>query len=136
MLRNERDWVLVFNIPRIEAAIKAGKFITLGDSKVPVVDGRKTDGKDSAFTRYIPVPKNPHGLNTSPDGKYFIANGKLSPTVSMIAIDRLDDLFDDRYKDPREVIIAEPELGQGPLHTTSDGSGNAYKDRNSTRLNS
>src|SRR3546814_1445836 len=60
MMRNERDWVVVFNIPRIEAAIKAGKFITLDGSKVPVVDGRKTDGKDSAFTRYIPVLKNPH----------------------------------------------------------------------------
>ncbi|MFD2884223.1 TAT-dependent nitrous-oxide reductase [Pseudomonas lini] len=126
MMRNERDWVVVFNIPRIEAAIKAGKFITLEDSKVPVVDGRKTDGKDSEFTRYIPVPKNPHGLNTSSDGKYFIANGKLSPTVSMIAIDRLDDLFADKFKDPREVIVAEPELGLGPLHTTFDGRGNAY----------
>ena len=25
MMRNERDWVVVFNIPRIEAAVKAGK---------------------------------------------------------------------------------------------------------------
>ncbi|WP_216367281.1 hypothetical protein [Aeromonas media] len=30
MMRNERDWVVVFNIPRIEAAIKAGKFVTRG----------------------------------------------------------------------------------------------------------
>nr|WP_298145380.1 TAT-dependent nitrous-oxide reductase [uncultured Pseudomonas sp.] len=122
MMRNERDWVVVYNIPRIEAAIKAGKFTTLGDSKVPVVDGRA----GSELTRYIPVPKNPHGLNTSPDGKYFIANGKLSPTVSMIAIDRLDDLFDNKLKDPRDTIAAEPELGLGPLHTTYDGRGNAY----------
>ncbi|WP_283188089.1 TAT-dependent nitrous-oxide reductase [Pseudomonas sp. PMCC200344] len=126
MMRNERDWVVVFNIPRIEAAIKAGKFITLDGSKVPVVDGRKTDGKDSAFTRYIPVPKNPHGLNTSPDGKYFIANGKLSPTCTIIAIAKLDDLFDDKFKDPRDVVVGEPELGLGPLHTTYDGRGNAY----------
>ncbi|GAB3017400.1 TAT-dependent nitrous-oxide reductase [Bowmanella dokdonensis] len=126
MMRNERDWVVVFNIPAIEKAVKAGKHVTLGDSKVPVVDGRKKGGKDSAFTRYIPVPKNPHGLNTSPDGKYFIANGKLSPTVTMIAIDRLDDLFADKLKDPRETVAAEPELGLGPLHTTFDGRGNAY----------
>jgi len=125
-MRNERDWVVVFDIPAIEAEIKAGRFITLGDSKVPVVDGRKKEGKDSRVTRYIPVPKNPHGCNTSPDGKYFIANGKLSPTCSVIAIDKLPDLFAGKLKDPRECIVAEPELGLGPLHTTYDGRGNAY----------
>src|SRR5690554_7437445 len=50
MMRNERDWVTVFNIPRIEAEIKAKRFITLGDSKVPVVDGRKKNGKNSKVT--------------------------------------------------------------------------------------
>lgn len=126
MMRNERDWVVVFNIPRIEAAIKAGKFITLDGSKVPVVDGRKNEGKDSTFTRYIPVPKNPHGINMTPDGKYFIAAGKLSPTCTIIATAKLDDLFDDKFKDPRDAVVGEPELGLGPLHTTYDGRGNAY----------
>ncbi|HJE29194.1 MAG TPA: TAT-dependent nitrous-oxide reductase, partial [Pseudomonas nitrititolerans] len=126
MMRNERDWVVVFDIHAIEKAVKAGKFITLGDSKVPVVDGRKKDGKNSEFTRYVPVPKNPHGLNTSSDGKYFIANGKLSPTCSMIAIDMLPDLFAGKLKDERDVVVGEPELGLGPLHTTFDGRGNAY----------
>lgn len=126
MMRNERDWVVIFNVERIEAAIKAGNFKTLSDSKVPVVDGRKKDGKNSTLTRYIPVPKNPHGLNTSPDGKYFIANGKLSPTCSIIQLDKLDDLFDDKFEDERAVIVGEPELGLGPLHTTFDGRGNAY----------
>src|SRR5690554_2591488 len=120
-MRNDRDWVVVFNVERIEAAIKAGNFKTIGNSKVPVVDGR---GK-SDVTRYIPVPKNPHGLNTSPDGKYFIANGKLSPTCSVIQIDKLDDLFDDKIE-LRDTIVAEPELGLGFLHTTFDGRGNAY----------
>ncbi|WP_416740843.1 TAT-dependent nitrous-oxide reductase [Pseudomonas sp. NFX71] len=126
MMRNERDWVVVFNIPRIEAAIKAGRFITLDGSKVPVVDGRKNEGKDSTFTRYIPVPKNPHGINMTPDGKYFIAAGKLSPTCTIIATAKLDDLFDDKFKDPRDAVVGEPELGLGPLHTTYDGRGNAY----------
>ncbi|WP_022962623.1 TAT-dependent nitrous-oxide reductase [Halopseudomonas pelagia] len=122
MMRAERDWVVVFNIARIEAAVKKGEFTTLGDSKVPVVNGRA----GSKLTRYIPIPKNPHGCNTSPDGKYFVVAGKLSPTASMIAIDRLDDLFDDKFEDPREAVIAEVELGLGPLHTTFDGRGNAY----------
>ncbi|SFR56220.1 nitrous oxide reductase apoprotein [Marinobacter daqiaonensis] len=120
-MRNDRDWVVVFNIERIEAAVRNGDFRTIGDSKVPVVNGRK----GSELTRYIPVPKNPHGLNTSPDGKYFIANGKLSPTVSVIAIEKLDDIFADRIE-LRDAIVAEPELGLGPLHTTFDGRGNGY----------
>ncbi|MCL6416662.1 nitrous-oxide reductase [Aestuariirhabdus sp. Z084] len=121
MIASERDWTVVFNLPRIEAAVKAGKFQTIGDSKVPVLDGRK--GSD--LTRYIPVPKSPHGINTSPDGKYFVANGKLSPTVSLIAIDKLDDLFEDKIE-PRDTIVGEPELGLGPLHTAFDKRGNAY----------
>ncbi|WP_404364699.1 TAT-dependent nitrous-oxide reductase [Marinobacter sp.] len=120
-MRNDRDWVVVFNVERIEAAVKNGDFKTVGDSDVPVVDGRE----GSKLTRYIPVPKNPHGLNTSPDGKYFVANGKLSPTCSIIQIDKLDDVFDDKIE-LRDAIVAEPELGLGPLHTTYDGRGNAY----------
>jgi len=123
MIAAERDHVVVFDLDAIKAAVKAGNYKTYGDSKVPVVDGRR-DAK-SKFTRYIPIPKSPHGLNTSPDGKYFMANGKLSPTVSVIAIDKLDALFKDTIK-PRDTVVAEPELGLGPLHTAFDGRGNAY----------
>ncbi|MDX1755376.1 MAG: TAT-dependent nitrous-oxide reductase [Marinobacter sp.] len=121
-MRNDRDWVVVFDIEAIAAAVKAGNHQTIGDSSVPVVDGRH----GSEFTRYIPVPKNPHGLNTSPDGQYFIANGKLSPTATIIAIDRLGDLFAGSLDNERDVVVGEPELGLGPLHTTFDGRGNAY----------
>jgi nitrous-oxide reductase len=121
MISAERDHVVIFNLERCEAAIKAGNFKTYNGNNVPVLDGRK----GSELTRYIPVPKSPHGMNTSPNGKYFVANGKLSPTVSVIAIDRLDDLFADKIK-PRDAIVAEPELGLGPLHTAFDNKGNAY----------
>ena len=122
-MRNERDWLVVFDVHAIEKAVKAGKFITIGDSKVPVVDGRKK--ANSAFTRYIPVPKSPHGINTSPDGEYFVANGKLSPTVTIVEINKLPDLFAGKIKE-RDTVVAEPELGLGPLHTAFDGRGNAY----------
>jgi len=121
MITAERDHVVVFNLARCEAALKAGKFKTYNGNKVPVLDGRK--GSD--LTRYIPVPKSPHGMNTSPDGKYFMANGKLSPTVSIISIAKLDDLFEDKIK-PRDTIVGEPELGLGPLHTAFDQNGYAY----------
>lgn len=122
MMQSERDWVVVFNLKRIEEAIKAGNFKNIGQSKVPVVDGRH----GSELTMYIPVPKSPHGLNSSPDGKYFAANGKLSPTVSVMAWSKVDSYFDGKLKDPRDAVIAEPQLGLGPLHTAYDGRGYAY----------
>ncbi len=118
----ERDWAVIFNIPRIEAAIKAGHYKHVGNSKVPVLDGRH----GSKLTLYIPVPKSPHGINVTPDGKYVVANGKLSPTCTVISWTKVDDWFAGKLKDPRDTVVAEPELGLGPLHTAYDGRGYAY----------
>jgi nitrous-oxide reductase len=119
MTSAEQDWVVIFNIQRIEEAVKKGDYKLM--SGVPVVDGRH----GSQYTRYVPISNNPHGMNTAPDGIHVVANGKLSPTVSVMDVRLFDDLFNDKIK-PRDVIVAEPELGLGPLHTAFDGKGNAF----------
>ncbi|WP_298234942.1 TAT-dependent nitrous-oxide reductase [uncultured Azohydromonas sp.] len=128
MMSAERDACLFFNIARIEEAVKAGKFKTVGDSKVPVVDGTREANKDpkTALTAYVSVPKNPHGVNASPDGKYFICAGKLSPTGTVIELQKVLDWFDGKLENIDQAIVAEVELGLGPLHTAFDGRGNAY----------
>jgi len=119
MTSAERDWAVVFDIKAIEAGVKKGDFKKING--VPVLDGRK----GSKYTRYIPVPNSPHGVNTAPDGKHVVINGKLSPTVTVIDVRLLPKLFKDKIK-PRDTVVAEPELGLGPLHTAFDGKGNAY----------
>ncbi|WP_296229088.1 TAT-dependent nitrous-oxide reductase [Ralstonia sp. UBA689] len=128
MMSAERDACVFFNVARIEAAVKAGKTFTIGTSKVPVVDGTKAANTDpkTALTCYVPVPKNPHGVNASPDGKYYACSGKLSPTATLIEHDLVLKWFNGELKEPRDCVVAEPEIGLGPLHTGFDNRGNAY----------
>lgn len=119
MSANPTDWVVIFNVKRIEEALEKGDYEEINGVKV--VDG--THG--SPYTRYVSVPSSPHGCNAAPDGIHIILNGKLSPTVTVLDVRKLDDFFDDKITE-EDVIVAQPELGLGPLHTAFDGQGNAF----------
>lgn len=119
MTSSEQDHCVIFDIKAIEQAVASGDFTEM--SGVPVVDGRK----GSKYTRYVPISNSPHGCNTAPDGRHVVINGKLSPTVSVIDVTKVPDVFADKIE-PRGCIVAEPELGLGPLHTAFDGKGNCF----------
>jgi len=119
MTAHDWSWAVVFNIKRIEQAVASGDYKEINGVKV--LDGRH----GSKYTRYIPVPGSPHGANAAPDGIHVVFNDKLSPTVTVIDVRKLDDMFDDKIK-PRDVVVAEPQVGLGPLHTAFDGKGNAF----------
>jgi len=128
MMSAERDSCVFFNIARIEEAVKAGRTFKIPGSDVPIVDGTKAANPDpkTAVTFYVPVPKNPHGVNISPDGKYYACSGKLSPTATLISHELVLKWFEGELNDPRDVVVAEPEIGLGPLHSAFDGRGNCY----------
>jgi nitrous-oxide reductase len=107
MIQYDRDAVAAIDIAAAEKAIAAGRGQVCNG--VPILDPAENAG----VLTLIPVPKNPHGVNVTPDGRYAIAAGKLSPTVTIIDAHTLK-------------IVAEPEVGLGPLHTTFDDRGNAF----------
>src|SRR6478672_6949912 len=107
MLQYDRDALAAIDIPAAEKAIAAGRGQVRNG--VPILDPEENPG----VLTLIPVPKNPHGINVTPDGRYAIAAGKLSPTVTVIDAHTLK-------------VVAEPEVGLGPLHTTFDNRGNCY----------
>jgi nitrous oxide reductase len=88
MMANEQDWVVIFNLKRIEEAVRRKDYREIGG--VPVLDG--THG--SALTRYVPVANSPHGINTAPwstghwQARAMAASSSTLPGVSPICSTR------------------------------------------------
>ncbi|MBV0925871.1 nitrous-oxide reductase [Halomicroarcula limicola] len=123
MTRDDRDYLKAFDIPAIEKAVENGRYDRTVNG-VPIVDGTRSSALnegDRPVVQYIPTPKSPHCVEVGPDGKYAFIAGKLSPTVTMLDLEKLGSV-----SDPADAVVGRPKVGLGPLHTTFDGNGHAY----------
>ncbi len=86
---------------------------------------------------FAPEPRNPHGVDVSPDGNYIVVSGKLDPNATVYTIERIEAAIENEDIEGYDpfgvpilrfdaVVEAQVELGGGPLHTQYDGEGNAY----------
>jgi len=131
--KNNFDYLQVIDWKKAEQVVAAGKFVKSNGMRVVPLDVAASEG----ILHFIPEPRNPHGVDVSPDGHYILIAGKLDPHVTVFSIEKIKDAIAAKSyqgKDPYGVpiismdaaLVAQVEVGAGPLHTQFDGKGNAY----------
>ncbi|MDQ0215627.1 nitrous-oxide reductase [Oikeobacillus pervagus] len=130
--QNDRDYIVLINWKKLEGEVAKGNYKEI--EGVKMVDPR--DYKGAIYA--IPVSKSPHGVDVTPDGKRFIAAGKLAPLMTVFSFEKAfeaiekEDYSDEKFGIPvlpyKKVMEREvdPPGALGPLHTQFDDKGNAY----------
>jgi nitrous-oxide reductase len=128
--QKDRDYIAAVNWKTAEEAVKAGKFKMLAGIKV--INPKDVPG----VVYFIPCAKSPHGVDVTPDGKYFIGSGKLASITTAFSVEKMLKAIQDKNFSGEEdgipvlnydaVKEAEVNVGLGPLHTQFDDQGYAY----------
>ena len=132
--QNDRDFIIAVNWKAAEKAAEDSK-------NYKIIDGVKVMNPNDVpgLVYFIPCPKSPHGIDVTPDGKYLIGNGKLSPVVAVFDFELFLKAIENKNYEEEEwkgwkipvvkyeaVNVAEVPVGLGPLHTQFDNEGYAY----------
>ena len=131
--QRDTDYLHIFNWKKAaEVAEQAGKTEVINGMRVIRIPTAVEEG----ILFLAPEPKSPHGADVTPDGKYITVAGKLDPHVTIYSFDKImkaiesgkwtTDEFGIPVLDFDAVMLAQVELGLGPLHTQYDNQGNAY----------
>ena len=131
--QRDTDYLHIFNWKKAaEVAEQAGKTEVLNGMRVIRIPTAVEEG----ILFLAPEPKSPHGADVTPDGKYITVAGKLDPHVTIYSFEKImkaieagewtTDDFGIPVLDFDDVMLAQVELGLGPLHTQYDDKGNAY----------
>jgi len=128
----DRDFIVLFNWKELEKMVADGQYDEVTGQKMIFPE------KHKGGIYLVPVAKSPHGVDVTPDGKHFIASGKLAPAMTVFSFEKAfeaiekQDFAGERNGIPiinydsvmeREV---NPENALGPLHTQFDDKGMAY----------
>lgn len=128
----DRDFIVLFNWKELEKMVSDGQYDEVTGQKMIFPE------KHKGGIYLVPVAKSPHGVDVTPDGKHFIASGKLAPSMTVFSFEKAfeaiknQDFAGERNGIPiinydsimeREV---NPENALGPLHTQFDDKGMAY----------
>jgi nitrous-oxide reductase len=128
----DRDYIVLFNWKELAQMVKEGKYEDVNGQKVIFPE------KQKGGIYLVPVAKSPHGVDVTPDGKYFIASGKLAPTMTVFSFEKAFKAVENKkfagerngipILDYKSVMQREvnPENALGPLHTQFDDKGMAY----------
>jgi nitrous-oxide reductase len=130
--QRDMDYLHIFNWKKAEEVYKAGKAEVINGMPVIRIPTAVAEG----ILYFAPEPKSPHGVDITPDGKYVVIAGKLDPHVTVYSMDKIQQAIADKNWTPDEfgvpvlnydaVMLAQVELGLGPLHTQFDNTGHAY----------
>jgi len=130
---NDYDFLHIIDWQKAEEVFKAGNTKDLNGMKVIPMDVAVSE----KILHFAPEPRNPHGIDVNPTGDYMCVGGKLDPHASVYDIELIKTAIaneDYQGTDPfgvpiltlESVLVAQVELGAGPLHTQFDDKGYAY----------
>jgi nitrous-oxide reductase len=103
--------------------VDAGETTRIGEFASP---GRGRDRRTNPFVMRIPVAEEPARRERRPDRQVRGGRGQAVADRDVWSTSRRSRTRSLVKIKPRDTVIAEPEVGLGPLHTAFDGRGNAY----------
>jgi len=125
--QKDTDFVHMINWKKAAEVAAAGKVKMINNHPVIMMDTAIKEG----ILFLIPEPKSPHGMDVSPDGKFFIVAGKLDTHASVYSFEKIMGLIKakdfagkDAYGIPildlKKSLHLQVQVGLGPLHTQYD----------------
>jgi len=125
--QKDTDFVHMINWKKAAEIAAAGKVKMINNHPVIMMETAIKEG----ILFLIPEPKSPHGMDVSPDGKFFIVAGKLDTHASVYSFEKIMGLIKakdfagkDAYGIPildlKKTLHLQLQVGLGPLHTQYD----------------